>query len=133
MLPLTSKNICWLCLYLNQTSNPIIIMTAKAAPKLAAKTTVKWWRCVPESDWARKKTKNTSIHTCHQSVMEKTARHKKKNAYIPFRASGGKDNGSGKTAEQLFAAFRPQIKGLPTILKWKEKIKLGTQQNYTQK
>lgn len=35
--------------------------------------------------------------------------------FIPLRASGGKEIGSGKTVEQLFA-FGPQIKGLPTIL-----------------
>lgn len=29
--------------------------------------------------------------------------------------SGGKESGSGKTVEQLFA-FGPQINGLPTIL-----------------
>lgn len=39
---------------------------------------------------------------------------------IPFRASGGKDSGSGMTAEQLFPAFEPQIEGLPTILQVKE-------------
>lgn len=124
MLPLTSKNICWLCLYRNQTSNPIIIMTVKAAPKLAAKTTVKWWRCVPESDCARKKTKNPSIHTLvirvsSGGLLDTQIKMKYIYAYIPFRASGGKDKGSGKTAEQLFSAFRPQIKGLPTILQVK--------------
>lgn len=35
---------------------------------------------------------------------------------IPLSASGGKESGSGKTVEQLFA-FGPQINGLPTILK----------------
>jgi len=34
----------------------------------------------------------------------------------PLSASGGKESGSGKIVEQLFA-FGPQIKELPTILK----------------
>lgn len=37
--------------------------------------------------------------------------------HLPLPASGGKDNGSGYTTEQLFWEVSPQIRGFPTILK----------------
>lgn len=36
--------------------------------------------------------------------------------YLPIKLLGGKDNGSGKTTEQLFRELCPHSKGLPTIL-----------------
>lgn len=44
---------------------------------------------------------------------------------IPLGASGGKESGSGKTVEQLFA-FGPQIKGLPTTLEMQNRGKVIT-------
>lgn len=96
-------------------------MTIKAAPRLAPTTKATLWRFVPESDSAvkiRKSRKNAYV-----ILPLKFQIHKRENIMRkkPFNTSGGKDRGSGMTAEQLFPAFGPQIKGLPTILQVKKK------------
>lgn len=114
-LPFTSKKICWLCLYLHQTSRLIRTNTIKAALKLAPKAIALRW-LVPNPKFPEEKYPKKS-KTCFN--MLKVTNQTKINIQIqvirptPSRASGAKDSGSGRMAEQLFG---PQIKGLPTIL-----------------
>lgn len=83
------------------------------APKLAPTTIATLWRFVPESDLAESTT-NISYQSAIEVEIQQTTEKIMWNT--PFRASGGKDRGSGMTAEQLFPPFGPHIKGLPTIL-----------------